>query len=148
MNLTNALGVVAEIDLSPILWKLKHPTHGEPMSDQQLQQAEQLYREWLALNLVYPEKAIVPSEMVDRIWHAHILDTQKYAADCDQLFGQMLHHYPYSDWRDAEQHIADWQETINLFRQHFGTDLVGEALCERGYCDPDIHIARPSYAIA
>ncbi|MBF4254538.1 hypothetical protein EA007_27345, partial [Vibrio anguillarum] len=29
------------------------------------------------------------------IWHMHILDTRAYMRDCDTLFGEYLHHYPY-----------------------------------------------------
>lgn len=31
------------------------------------------------------------------MWHAHILFTQKYAADCDRIFGSFLHHFPTVD---------------------------------------------------
>jgi hypothetical protein len=33
-----------------------------------------------------------PSSVVDQIWHLHILDTQRYAADCITLCGQVVHH--------------------------------------------------------
>jgi hypothetical protein len=32
---------------------------------------------------------------VDTFWHFHILDTVKYAADCERVFGYFLHHNPY-----------------------------------------------------
>ena len=31
---------------------------------------------------------------LDQFWHQHILDTEKYAADCKALFGRMIHHNP------------------------------------------------------
>lgn len=36
----------------------------------------------------------MPSQVVDALWHAFILDTRAYAAFCRQAFGGMLHHSP------------------------------------------------------
>jgi hypothetical protein len=35
------------------------------------------------------------SEGVDPAWHAFILDTERYAAYCQQEFGKFLHHHPF-----------------------------------------------------
>lgn len=35
-----------------------------------------------------------PTVDVDEMWHTHILDTKKYAADCQRMFGGFLHHIP------------------------------------------------------
>ena len=32
---------------------------------------------------------------LDQFWHQHILDTEKYAADCNALFGRIIHHNPH-----------------------------------------------------
>src|SRR5687767_9924066 len=56
----------------------------------------ELYRNFLYLNKKYgKERQLPPSEDVDQFWHNHILDTEKYRADCDAIFGHYLHHYPY-----------------------------------------------------
>lgn len=36
----------------------------------------------------------VPTEEIDEFWHQHILNTRKYAADCQQVAGRFLHHNP------------------------------------------------------
>ncbi len=36
-----------------------------------------------------------PSEMVDKAWHAHILNTLVYFNFCQSSFGYYLHHVPY-----------------------------------------------------
>ncbi|CAF1575811.1 unnamed protein product [Rotaria sp. Silwood1] len=36
-----------------------------------------------------------PSEMVDKAWHAHILNTPMYFSFCESIFGYYLHHIPY-----------------------------------------------------
>ncbi|AEV39339.1 hypothetical protein PSE_4837 [Pseudovibrio sp. FO-BEG1] len=35
-----------------------------------------------------------PSKAVDIVWHTHILFTEKYFKDCDEIFGHYLHHRP------------------------------------------------------
>lgn len=94
-------------------------------------EVEDLYRKFLSLNIRYPERKLCPNGPVDEFWHAHILDTRKYAADCEQLFGEMLHHYPYfgmrgpEDKADLDRAFAD---TVDLFIRHFGVDpTAGDA---------------------
>jgi hypothetical protein len=93
---------------------------------------EDLYRKFLALNARFPDKKICPTGPVDEFWHAHILDTQAYAKDCDFLFGYFLHHYPYfgmrgpEDRRDLDMAFAD---SVTLSIEHFGIDpTAGDAL--------------------
>lgn len=91
------------------------------------EEAEALYRRFLALNLRYPDRKICPTGPVDEFWHAHILDTRAYAQDCDALFGGMLHHFPYFGLRGPEDRAAleeAFAGTIDLFIRHFGVDLT------------------------
>lgn len=94
-------------------------------------EVEGLYRKFLALTIRYPERKLCPNGPVDEFWHAHILDTQKYAADCEQLFGEMLHHYPYFGMRSAEDKAnldRAFADTVDLFIRHFGVDpTAGDA---------------------
>jgi len=76
---------------------------------------------------------MVPSKEVDAFWHAHILDTMKYAEDCEEIFGYFLHHFPYLGLRGGEdaarQEQAD-QETQRLYQQEFGEPMhAGAAFC-------------------
>jgi hypothetical protein len=146
MDTKTALQKVAKIDLSAVMWKLKNPLRGAPMSDVALVQGASLYRQWLSLKLVYPEKNIVPNEIIDGFWHAHILDTAKYAEDCNYLFGAFLHHYPYSDWFNAEMHKVEWAQTMELWAKHYSEPLDGCGVCDgNNYCDDRVHTTRPSY---
>ena len=36
-----------------------------------------------------------PSEMIDKAWHAHILNTPMYFNFCKAIFGKYLHHLPF-----------------------------------------------------
>ncbi|XWK89093.1 MAG: hypothetical protein U7127_03215 [Phormidium sp.] len=57
----------------------------------------------------------------------HILDTDKYAADCQMLFGEFIHHFPYYGLRgkgDRQNWQQDFARTKLLFQKHFATDLT------------------------
>lgn len=86
---------------------------------------EDLYRRFLALNVRYPGRKICPTGPIDEFWHAHILDTRAYAADCDRLFGEFLHHFPYFGLRgpeDAANLERAFADSVELFIRHFGID--------------------------
>src|SRR5262249_39319225 len=61
----------------------------------------------------------------DRFWHMHILDTRKYAADCDAVFGHFLHHFPYLGLRgeeDAKALDAAFAQMQALLAREFGPE--------------------------
>lgn len=120
--LVDALRRVEELDFTLLKRKL---VEEKSWTAEMCDEVEGLYRKFLALNLVYPDRKICPSGPIDEFWHAHILDTRAYAADCQQLFGQMLHHFPYFGMRGPEDRAALEQafaESIDLFIVHFGID--------------------------
>ncbi len=95
-------------------------------TEERIVRIEQSYRQFLALCLLYPDKRIVPTLAIDEFWHAHILDTRAYAADCKDTLGRCIHHYPYSGiLRDVFQALlakAISDDTKSLFIEHFGTN--------------------------
>jgi hypothetical protein len=81
------------------------------------------YRRFLCLMATHPDEVLAPSVDVDTFWHYHILDTMKYAADCEQAFGFFLHHYPYAGMHgeDDEQLRVDGGERMRtLYTAAFG----------------------------
>ena len=86
---------IQNLDLARIIWKMGDPEEGKGFTPQRLAQAEMDYRRFLHLHLLYPGLEIVPTKLIDEVWHQHILDTRAYAKDCQELFGEFLHHYPY-----------------------------------------------------
>ena len=91
---------VAALDLEPIVYKLMHPEPGE--TGLTLARADQdvaLYRCFLELCVLHPGTTIVPTRQLDHVWHTHMLDTAKYRADCDWVFGYFLDHFPYFGFR-------------------------------------------------
>ncbi|SHH18274.1 glycine-rich domain-containing protein-like [Massilia sp. CF038] len=86
---------IAALDLEPIKTKLMHVASGEGWSQARADAIETEYRRFLYLMHAFPQEETAPTVDVDTFWHYHILDTMKYATDCDQVFGYFLHHYPY-----------------------------------------------------
>ena len=84
------------------------------------------YKKFLVLNVLYPKNRIVPNRLVDEVWHTHILDTRKYAADCENFLGFFLHHFPYFGQRgDEEQRDCAYETTSVLYEREFGPSPLG-----------------------
>ena len=119
-----AIALVATIDFDMVKKKLMDPETGEGWSQDHCDRVCAEYRRFLALRREYPMfAALVPSSPVDTFWHYHILDTQKYAADCESIFGSFLHHYPYYGMRDGKDLVDlenSWINTRNTYERHFG----------------------------
>jgi hypothetical protein len=123
---TEFLNRLNKIDFGPVAFKLMHPEDGMSWSLDQVTQAIEQYRLFLVLNYLYPDKIIVPSKTVDRVWHTHLLDTAKYRQDCDTLFGHFIDHYPYFGIKDESdrQNLEDaFLATQNLWLKHFGVEM-------------------------
>jgi len=118
-----AQALIISLDLSPIKTKLLDAEHATGWSAQKVADVEDQYRKFLYLNYRYPERQIVPSKEVDDFWHCHILDTRKYAEDCQKIFGYFLHHFPYFGMggdEDARRLQDAFRETNELLCQTFG----------------------------
>lgn len=121
-TMENALGKVSQLDFSMLKLKLLEE---KGWTREYCEEVESLYRKFLALNIRYPDKKICPSGPIDDFWHAHILDTRAYSVDCDFLFGQFLHHFPYFGMRGPEDRAnpeTAFEDSLNLFVLHFGVD--------------------------
>ena len=132
MNANNRLGEVLqaamELDLEPIKRKLMHRASGEGWSIEKANAVEKEYRRFLCLMKMYPDEATAPLVDVDTFWHYHILDTMKYAADCEQVFGYFLHHYPYvgmGDEDDAQFRLDSGDRMRTLYEATFGEPYAG-----------------------
>jgi hypothetical protein len=115
------------LDLKPIAYKLMHPDHGQGWTRQQVDRAIANYKKFLHLLYIYPNSTVVPTQEIDQVWHQHILDTRKYAQDCQWLFGYFIHHYPYfAMGSDTQQQALEtaFSYTRTLFIEHFGIDVI------------------------
>jgi len=150
--------------LDPIKVKLADNKHGDGWSHEKIETVATMYRRFLTLTRENPEATIVPTEAIDEFWHCHILDTAKYAADCEEYFGYFLHHFPYLGLRGEEdvQRLADaFANTALLYEARFGETLTiaknlsvadcsagcGSVVCSVGSCTDDAleENERPKY---
>ena len=138
------LAAIAALDLGMVRAKLADPIEGKGWSVQQLDLAEQEYRRFLLLCLATGEPT-VPCELVDEMWHAHILDTQAYHADCERIFGFYYHHFPYFGMRgeqDAQDLVDAYERTVARYVGRFGEPPAGvwteaaSGKCKRTACKP------------
>jgi uncharacterized protein (TIGR04222 family) len=80
------------------------------------------YKKFAFLTVVANHQ-VVPSDRVDRVWHAHVLLTQSYWEEfCPKVLGQKLHHHPARGGKKerAEFHIL-YAKTIASYRHFFGS---------------------------
>ena len=115
------------IDLESIKFKLMSEKSGLGWSIEFCDQVELQYKRWMTCIQRYPNQRFVPSHYIDTFWHYHILDTEKYAADCYACFGYFIHHYPYFGMQegDDDRKKADiaWNETKKIFKSEFGCEI-------------------------
>lgn len=120
--LQTALDKVAALDFTMLKTKI---CSDENMTVEEVDEIDDLYRKFLALNVIYPDRKICPTGPIDLIWHYHILDTRAYESDCMALFGRLLHHFPYFGMRGEKdkQDLEDsFSASVELFIRHFGID--------------------------
>jgi hypothetical protein len=118
---------IAELDLDPIKVKLMHKESGEGWSLEKANAVEFEYRRFLQLMKMYPGEQTAPLFDVDTFWHYHILDTMKYAADCERVFGYFLHHFPYIGLRgedDEAAHHEAGSRMQELYEATFGEAYI------------------------
>ena len=122
--------IIASLDLDPIKIKLMHEESGEGWTLKKADAIEFEYRRFLYLMKLFPQEQTAPLADVDTFWHYHILDTLKYAVDCEQVFGYFLHHFPYIGLRgpaDEEAHQRVGERMRELYEQTFGEPYIRPA---------------------
>ena len=123
----NHFAAIAALDLNPIKTKLMHKESGEGWSLEHASAIETEYRRFLYLMTAFPHVQIAPLVDVDTFWHYHILDTMKYARDCEQAFGYFVHHYPYLGLMgedDMELQQQAGERMHELYESTFGVSYV------------------------
>jgi hypothetical protein len=106
------------------------PEEGQGWSREYVNQMAIEYKRFLTLSVKYSEETIAPSKDVDKFWHGHILDTMKYAEDCQNVFGYFLHHFPYFGMRgeeDAANLAEAGRTTKRLYEEEFAETISSRA---------------------
>lgn len=127
---TNEFAAFETLDLAPIKMKLMHVESGEAWSALRADAVEKEYRRFLFLMKKYPDAKASPTVDVDTFWHYHILDTMKYARDCEAVFGYFLHHYPYvgiGAGTDEGEQLRGGKRMRDIYETEFGAAPAADA---------------------
>lgn len=83
---------IAQLDLTEMMARIRRK---DGWKQKRADAAEAGYREFLQKFLAEPGTVHrPPSEDVDHVWHTHLLFTEKYTRDCQEIFGRFIHHHP------------------------------------------------------
>ncbi len=125
MKTTNTvLNAIADLNLEPIKNKLMDAQSGEGWSRAKVEAMDLEYRRFLHLMHAFPNQSVSPTKAVDTFWHYHILDTQRYAADCDAVFGCFMHHNPYGDESGADAGEDSGVRMRDMYEATFGEAYI------------------------
>ena len=127
INNKGILPEIAAIDLEMVKMKMALPDEGEGWTREQCDDAEVEYKRFLHLNKKFLKSAIVPTDVIDIVWHYHILDTRAYHKDSEQVFGGYFHHFPYFGLRgddDKQNLISSFMQTQAIYEQEFGEKML------------------------
>lgn len=115
------MNVIKTIDFEPIIYRLMNE---KKWTRRIAEHAVAMYQNYLYLKKIYgSEFTLPPSQQIDEVWHAHILHTEKYAADCKAIFGRFLHHNPAMEGENLERFELDFQTLQALHVKEFGYEI-------------------------
>ena len=119
---------VEDIDFERIKWKMENSPENCSLSFDTIDLAIVEYKRFLTLRMENPGVKISPTKLMDEVWHFHILDTNKYRDDCQNLFGRFIDHHPsYGPFESVEVQeslAASFESMKALYQERFGSDPV------------------------
>ena len=119
------IAAIQSLDLNAVKVRIMDAELGEGWTREYADSIEAAYKTYLTMLVKHPDDAedILLSKDVDEFWHTHILQTRKYAEDCQSVFGNFLHHEPHVGERtaaDLEKRAAMAERTRGLYAREFG----------------------------
>jgi hypothetical protein len=140
---------IISLDLGPIKFKL---VVEKGLNADVVDEHIRKYKRFLILMHLKPEVRFAPDHEIDDIWHAHILDTEKYRTDCNYIFGRFIDHFPYFGLRseqDRQELDLAYAETKAVYLNEFGVEMCNVSLtCGRdggaGVCNKRVEAVRPT----
>jgi hypothetical protein len=126
------LAAIEALDLESVKTRLMDPQLGKGWTREYADGVEEAYKTFLVMAVKHQELAedIMLSKDVDEFWHTHILQTMKYADDCEAVFGRFLHHSPHVGkltQADHDKRAALAEKTKVLYEREFGSTYGAEA---------------------
>jgi len=97
--------------------------YGKEWTSEMVEALVEEYKRFFGLLALAPFP-IVPSAIIDKAWHAHILATHQYASTCHAVAGKYLHHVPSSEMEDSEKPRAKmtdaYAKTKGFYKEVWG----------------------------
>jgi len=120
------ISAIQALDLESVKLRVMDAELGEGWTREYAECIEAAYKNFLTMAVKYQDEAedILPSKDVDEFWHTHILQTMKYADDCQAVFGIFLHHNPHVgklSQADLDKRIEHAEKTRQFYEREFGT---------------------------
>ena len=136
---TGILPVIDNLNFDRIKHKLMVSEDGEKWTYEQCELAEREYKRFLTMIKLNPKRNFVPTKLMDKFWHQHILDTLAYHKDCMQVFGFFLHHFPYFGIYGTEDQAnlsKAFEKTKAFYQKCFGEEMTNPVAsrCEDHAC--------------
>jgi hypothetical protein len=128
----DVIAAIQGLDLESVKLRVTDPKLGEGWTREYADSIEIAYKNYLTMLVKYQDDAenILLAEDVDEFWHTHILQTIKYADDCQSVFGTFLHHSPHVgevSQADLEERDGKAETTRQLYQREFGSAQRAEA---------------------
>lgn len=61
-----------------------------------------------------------PSEVVDKVWHLHLIYTKSYWIDfCQNTLNRLVHHNPQTGAEENDLFVDQYQNTLSLYKTMF-----------------------------
>ena len=116
---------INEESLDLIRWKMNNSSE-VGLNEEEVEMAIEEYRRFLILKIENPAVKLAPTDLMDKAWHMHILDTRRYSEDCEMMFGGFLHHRPsynVDGSNETEETLKGAFEIMtSLYSERFGHD--------------------------
>jgi hypothetical protein len=126
------ISAIQALDLESVKLRVMDAELGEGWTREYADCIEAAYKNFLTMAVKYQDDAedILPSKDVDEFWHTYILQTMKYADDCQAVFGTFLHHNPHVGkltQADLDKRVDHAEKTRQFYEREFGSEGAGMA---------------------
>jgi len=124
---------INEDSIDLIRWKMNNdPDSG--LNKEEVEMSIEEYRRFLILKMENPRVPLAPTDIMDRAWHMHILDTRRYAEDCELMFGRFLHHRPSYNGYDLEVISESLTRAFSTMKSLYSIRFGHDPIAQMGGC--------------
>lgn len=102
----------------------------------------QEYQRFLTLAEVHRGVALTPSANVEAVWERHLLDTEVYFADSEEVFGAYAHRFEHAQGAGPNDCVyttpgESFAATLKLYAARYGAPACADVWGEAGKARPN-----------